>query len=95
VTVQLPVLHLGGPATWLWAKDADVETDLPAGVVVDHGDHKMLVSWVPTGGASASAFTLDSLIPLTVVEPVRCTLCPLQGRIVEGKWLPEESGARG
>lgn len=95
MTVLLPVLNLGGPSTWLWSKDADTEKDLPAGVVVDHGDHRMLVSWVPVGGESAAAFTLDSLIPLTVVEPVRCTLCPRRGRIVEGVWLPEESGARG
>lgn len=93
--VDLDVLHLGGPVTWLWAKAADTEKDLPAGIMIDHGTHNMLVTWIPVSGAPHAQFTLDSLVPLTVVEPVRCTLCPRWGRIVEGAWLPEEGGARG
>lgn len=77
-------------AEWEWvASDASV----PAGVVVDHGDHEMLVSWVARS-EGAVVFTLDSLVPLTVVELVWCRLCGVEGRIEQGAWLPlEQDGA--
>lgn len=73
-------------ARWTWAEGAAV----PSGIVLDHGDHELLVPWAGGG----DVFTLDSLLPLTVVEQVRCTMCEAEGRIERGAWLPSKDGAR-
>lgn len=90
------VLKIGEwPAFWLWALTPEGERlsehGVPAGVVINHGDHACLVPWVPLPGETRR-FTLDSLLPLTVVEPVTCTLCGTAGRIERGGWLPDAEG---
>lgn len=78
-------------ATFVWGDHGDAEAGrLPVAATVDHGDHVMLVQWVAVDGDTASTFTLDSLLPLTVVETVRCRRCGVQGRIEQGTWVPEE-----
>ena len=97
MTAVLPqVLNLGAfQATWVFAPDVErTESTIPTGVVVNHLTHTVLVPWVSTD-AAPSAFTLDSLVPLTVVEPFTCSICGVRGRIVEGAWVPAEGGARG
>jgi hypothetical protein len=89
-------------AAWQWSPGAellraggDAPGRLPTGVLIDHGDHNLLVSWVAPGEARP-AFTLDSLLPLTVVEEATCPMCGVAGRIERGEWLPAEGGvARG
>jgi hypothetical protein len=66
---------------------------LPAGVLVDHGDHTMLVPWVPHG--ELPQFTLESLVPLTVAELVVCPTCARSGWITGGAWLPAREVSRG
>lgn len=85
-----PVIDLGGPAQWAWLPGGSV----PYGVIIDHGSHRLMVPWIRYEGV-ASPFTLDSLLPLTLVEPVTCGLCGRVGRIKGGCWLPEGGGARG
>lgn len=90
------------PARWAWmVKDpADGTRDrvgsTPCGVELDHGGHTSLVVWVPAEGAGdGPPFTIESLVPLTVVEPVACPLCQIVGRIEAGAWVPTEGGERG
>lgn len=82
-------------AFWVWALAEDgaplSEVGVPVGVVIDHGDHAVLVPWVPVPGDTRQ-FTLDSLLPLTVVESVTCTTCGTTGRIERGAWLPDAEG---
>lgn len=74
---------------WVWANPRG---ELPAGVLIDHGDHKVLVLWSTyAGGPSAPAFTLDSLLPLSVLEDVICG-CGMVGRIELGAWRPAKGG---
>jgi hypothetical protein len=83
----LPEEVLLGPeltGTWEWIEGVRPGS-LPAGLVVDHGDHDMRVVWA--GVNEDAQFTLDSLLPLTVVEVVQCTICGVTGRIVEGEWV--------
>lgn len=75
----------GNRAVWIWNSD-DPTVLLPSGVLIDHGDHTLLVAWIPTG--SGKTFTLDSLLPLSIVEVVDCSACGSGGRIREGAWLP-------
>lgn len=85
--IGLPAEVLLGPelvGEWEWLEGAR-SGSLPAGLVVDHGDHDMRVEWA--GAEPALRFTLDSLLPLTVVEVVQCTICGVSGRIVEGEWV--------
>lgn len=93
MTSTLPLtLELDGKvAHWAWAAPRGV---LPVGVVIDHDDHVMLVSWASYAGGPGPEYrlTLDSLQPLTVLEPVRCTICGLTGQIEQGAWLPAEDG---
>lgn len=88
-------LVLGGNrAVWVWWTAADprvleqpaVPGAIPAGVLVDHGDHTMLVPWVPVG--QLERFTLLSLLPLAVRELVVCPTCSRAGYISGGAWLP-------
>jgi hypothetical protein len=82
-------LNLGAATgVFLWSRE---DAALPAGVVLDHGDHSLLVPWAvcDAAGVDGVVFTLDSLVPLTVVEPVSCCLCAAAGRIVDGAWVPE------
>lgn len=81
----------GSRVRWTW--NGAPGDGLPTGVVVDHGDHDLLVPWVPFPGGPERVFTLDSLFPLTVVEQVRCGLCSAVGRIEQGAWLPSKGGA--
>lgn len=89
-----PVVLGGRRTRWTWLDEngqltpRPVAGQLPGGLVVDHGDHTLLVPWVPVNGLPA--FTLDSLMPLTIVEFVDCVICGTKGRIVEGTWLPSE-----
>lgn len=81
-------VELGGDATFLFAVDAHPSA-LPSGVSIDHGDHVLVVPWA---GVDVVPFTLDSLMPLTVVEQVSCTGCAATGWITAGKWLPSKNG---
>lgn len=91
----LTELVLGGHrAVWVWWTEADPtpreaagdSEQLPAGVLIDHGDHTLLVPWVPIVGGQQ--FTLDSLRPLRVVEHITCGTCGRAGWISGGAWLP-------
>lgn len=83
------------PVAWVWWAGDDMVVErpegarLPAGVLFDHGDHTLLVPWTPYLGVRH--FTLDTLIPLTVVEPVTCGACGLAGRIAAGAWRPAKA----
>lgn len=88
----------GRVALWVWLGEASVTGPpqpglIPAGVMLDHGDHKMLVPWA---GDYPRVFTLDSLLPLTVVGSIDCSTCGASGQITDGAWVPsEKGGARG
>lgn len=104
MTTRTP--HLAGVAAadWVWVGTHTQLTrhpatrginQIPAGVILDHGDHSLLVAWgVPASGESQPAFTLDSLRPLTVVETLTCGHCGVRGRIEQGAWLKEDIGGR-
>lgn len=92
------------PADWLWLADsidddgdAVLAGNIPAGVVLDHGDHKALIAWVPVmiGGLPAVAHTLESLVPLTIKGLLPCPTCGVTGRIEQGHWVPVEGGHGG
>lgn len=95
MTALPPELVLGGNrAVWVWWTESDprvVEVakqagELPAGLLIDHGDHTLLVPWVPVQGCRQ--FTLDSLLPLTVKEHITCGACGRAGWITGNAWLP-------
>lgn len=96
-----PQLRLGQPpAQWVWsAGDGDLNVNdpgtgaIPAGVLLDHGDHTLLVAWVPA--FAAAPFTLESLLPLTVRELVACPTCGSAGHVSGGAWLPTREVSRG
>lgn len=82
------------PAELAWSNTHP--SALPAGLLVDHGDHTVLLPWAPVARWDGPVFTLDSLVPLTIVEQVTCVICGVSGRIEQGAWLPAEGGvARG
>lgn len=92
------------PAEWLWlATDPDDEGhvelagSIPAGVVLDHGDHQAVINWVPVvfGGVLAAPHTLESLVPLTIKGLLPCPTCGVTGRIEQGHWVPVEGGQGG
>lgn len=89
-TLPLSIDVSGMTGSWLWTRPRGV---LPVGVLLDHGDHMMMVTWSAYAGVAPEyVMTLDSLLPLTVIEPVRCETCGMQGRIEQGAWLPDEDG---
>jgi hypothetical protein len=103
-----PVLTIGDwSAKFVWLTRAADEAGtervgaLPAAVLIEHPPsfgapaHTMLVPWVPVEGSPGEPFTLESLAPLTVVQPVTCSICGVSGRIESGAWLPTEGGGRG
>lgn len=102
-TLQLVPEGLLGPWTaagvWLTtANDEGVKVRagvMPAALLVDHGDHTMLVPWVPVEGAPGEPFTLEALIPLTLTEQITCMTCQVSGRIRRGRWVPAEGGDGG
>lgn len=81
----------GMTGRWVWMEPRGI---LPAGVVLDHGDHNVMIAWATYAGGPARNMlvTLESLVPLTILEDVRCGVCGSTGRIVEGAWLPTEGG---
>lgn len=93
------------PAEWLWTTHDDLTAtaepalagSIPAAVVLDHGDHNAVVAWAPiiVGGVRAAPFTLESLVPLTIGEPLPCPHCGVTGRIEQGRWVPVEGGQGG
>lgn len=87
-TLPLTIDLTGMTGHFVWAEPRGV---LPVGVVLDHGDHNSLVCWATYAGGPPQQWlvSLESLVPLTVAEPVRCGICKTQGRIVGGEWLPE------
>lgn len=90
------VVLAGSPLTgrWVWAGRAEERPAVPAGILVDHGDHTTLIAWAAVPGLNdgRSLFSLESLKPLTVVEPAHCGTCGLSGRIEQGAWLPMKVG---
>lgn len=91
------------PAEWLWTTDDICSAEpspagtIPAGVVLDHGDHNAVVAWAPVvvAGEVAEPFTLEALVPLTIGEPLPCPHCGVTGRIEQGRWVPVEGGQGG
>jgi len=68
---------------------------IPCALLVDHGDHTMLVPWVPVDGAPGEPFTLERLVPLTLTEAVTCMTCGVSGQIRRGRWVCAEGGDGG
>lgn len=93
-TLPLTVDLDGTTGRWLWVEPRGV---VPVGVILDHGDHNLMVCWATYAGGPPREWlvTLESLLPLTVAEPVRCGICRTQGRIVGGAWLPSEAAEGG
>ena len=95
-------LVLGGHrAVWVWGTPDDPHATaeprtgvIPCAVLIDHGDHTMLVPWVELA-AGGTPFTLESLLPLTVREHVECPTCGRTGYISGGAWLPQKDVAHG
>lgn len=91
------------PARWAWMVTDPAGDNpgvrlgaTPCGVELVHDGHSMLLTWVPTEGQpDGQPFTVESLFPLTVVEPVACPRCQIVGRIEAGAWMPAEGGERG
>lgn len=87
---------------WQWRTAGDELTadpaeaagaaSIPAGLSIHHGDHDCLVIWTPVAGFPA-AFTVDSLLPLTVAEAVRCPTCGVMGWIADDRWVPVPSSS--
>jgi hypothetical protein len=102
-TLQLVPEGLLGPwtAAGVWMTtldDAGVKVRsgvIPCALLVDHGDHTMLVPWVPVDGAPGEPFTLERLVPLTLTEQVTCMTCGVSGRIRRGLWLSPTEGGDG
>lgn len=86
--------ELGGHAAWWqWDTDLGATASVPSGLLIQHTEpeaHLLEVRWC---GASGAGFTLDSLLPLTVVERLTCPVCQVSGRIDRGEWQPAEGGA--
>ena len=61
---------------------------IPSGAVIRHGALAQYVRWATLPGDSRAGhvWTLDSLVPLTLLEPIVCTACGGVGHIVEGRW---------
>lgn len=101
VDFTAPVDLVGVSGAWVWATMSSPTVDarpvltgsIPVGIALDHGDHRCLVAWAesPAHGVVVP-FTLDSLMPLTVREPVSCSLCAVTGRISAGTWVPALEG---
>lgn len=92
----------GHTAKWVWGtlddpRGADEPRigAVPAGMLIDHGDHTLLVPWVALDGVDVVPFTLDSLLPLTLLERVACAICGDAGFVRAGAWVPESEVARG
>ncbi len=96
----LPVPDLGGRrASWLWrtatdelteVPDAAAAASIPVGLNFDHGDHNSIILWAPVDVYPA-AFSVESLAPLTIAEPVHCPICGVVGWIAGGQWVPTSS----
>lgn len=92
------------PAQWVWLTTDDPDEVkepttgvIPGGVRLDHGDHTVLVAWCPVtiAGTPVVPFTLECLVPLTIVEPIPCPQCGITGRIESGRWMASEGGQGG
>lgn len=46
----------------------------------------MVIRWVDVG-LNAEAWTLASISPLTLVEPMCCVSCGLTGSVIDGRWI--------
>lgn len=61
--------------------------DIPFGVKLSHGDHAILIRWSEwPGNPERPRFTLESLVPLTVTQKVRCPSCGDIGHIRDNVW---------
>ena len=84
---------------WIWGgppvpDHSAVERSIPAGVLINHGDHNLLIAWAPLHHNLPVA-SLESLVPLTVSGTITCRICGRRGRIARNHWLPStESEAR-
>ncbi len=99
MTTQAVVrLGEGHLASFVWREGTDRIRGIPVGVLERHGACAVYVSWVhdtrvDMATAAATAWTLRSLVPLTLIEPILCPQCSVVGRIIEGRWVPCQQAA--
>lgn len=62
---------------------------IPAAVVLRHGVCAAVIPWAGLAGAydAHERWTLESLQPLALTEPVRCEDCGLEGLVRDGRWI--------
>lgn len=102
MTALPSAFHIGEhQAAWIWGTTDDPHGAdsprvgaIPAGVIIDHGEHTMILTWVDLP-VTDGRLTLESLQPLTIVEPVHCSACNITGKIERGAWVPVEGEVLG
>lgn len=87
-------LGYGHVGSWLWRKSVSRETGVPFGLVESHGGCSVVLLWAPADDDSGfdvrELWTVESLIPLTLVEYLHCPGCDIVGAIRGGWWVPGE-----
>lgn len=92
---DLAILELGGGriAEFIYVDGGEI----PFGCLVkDASGHRLTVSWAYPNEVSKCAVThatLESLLPLTIREIIRCPLCGDEGLIVDGAWWVKKEEA--
>lgn len=90
---RLTTLDLGGMrGTFAWRPETDRSRGIPAGIAVTHGGHMMVVLWAELehpAGVGLPRVELVTLKPLTIADTLQCSSCPLIGRIIEDRWVPD------
>lgn len=87
-TTGIPAsLDLGGGMTAAFL--AVPGAAIPWGLVLRHGVHRIVVPWAERPGVEVPTWTLLSLDPVSLLEPVMCPLCGVCGRVRDGAWIAQ------
>jgi hypothetical protein len=91
---KLAMVNLGSGVlgTFAWQANTDRARGIPAGILLLHSGHSMLIVWADLDHPSAGGVPRVELItlkPLSIVDTLQCASCPMIGRITEDRWVPD------
>lgn len=79
-------------ATFAWRPSTDRKSGIPSGILLSHGTrhrHATLIIWSAIDTEPRRVVEVLSLKPLTITDTLECAVCPLRGRIIDDRWVPD------